>query len=197
MNHYTDTPFSDPRMERWFSKIDESFVGAPPNNTITDPAHIRFSAPSTQYILYDRAPQLLIRYSELKFIEAECNWRLGNASKSNEAYEIAVREALTEREIPESQIAFFVNESSVLPGAENLTLQHIMEQKWISFWLFQSIEAYSDVRRTGYPEMKSGRFPLRIPYPDSERSRNPHAPPQHQYNLYNSGLVGATIDSYI
>lgn len=47
--------------------------------------------------------------------------------------------------------------------------------------------------------MKSGRFPLRIPYPDSERSRNPHVPPQHQYqyNLYNSGLVGATIDSYI
>lgn len=104
MNHYTDTPFSDPRMERWFSKIDESFVGAPPNNTITDPAHIRFSAPSTQYILYDRAPQpliRLIRYSELKFIEAECYWRLDNVSKSNEAIELAVKAALTEREIPE------------------------------------------------------------------------------------------------
>ncbi len=176
MNGYTIEPYSDPRMEMWFSKINGSFVGAPANNTTTDPAHIIFSAPSRENVLYDKAPQPILTYSELKFIEAEAFWRLGNRTKSNEAYEEAVKSALAERNISQTEIDKFISDSLVLPGEDKLTLKHIMEQKWVSFWMFQSLEAYNDVRRTGYPEMTSGRFPLRIPYPDAERSRNPNVP---------------------
>lgn len=176
MNRYTNEPFSDPRMETWFSRINGGFVGAPANNTTTDPAHVIFSAPSRTNVLYDRAPQPILTYSELKFIEAESFLRLGDSVKSNQAYEEAVLNALSERGISQAQIDNFVSGGRVLPGSDKLTLKHIMEQKWVSFWMFQSLEAYNDVRRTGFPQMHSGRFPLRIPYPDTERSRNPNVP---------------------
>ena len=56
-------------------------------------------------------------------------------------------------------------------------MQHIIEQKYISFWMFQAIEAYNDQRRTGIPAMKNPEgTPLRLPYPVSEVSRNPNTP---------------------
>lgn len=176
MNQYTVEPSSDPRMELWFTKIGDQFIGAPADNAITDPAHTIFSAPSRQNVLYDKAPQPILNYSELKFIEAEANLRLGNPEEANNAYEDAVLHALMNAGLSEQEILEYVNQGLVFPGEGNLSLKNIMEQKWLSFWMFQSLEAYNDVRRTGYPSMKSNRFPLRIPYPDSERSRNPNTP---------------------
>jgi hypothetical protein len=53
-----------------------------------------------------------------------------------------------------------------------------MEQKWIALY-GQGIEAWTEFRRTGYPELKpsvinvnAGVIPTRLPYPGSEESLN-------------------------
>ena len=178
LNNFTEPDFTDPRAERWFTKIEDEFVGAPPGEAQTDQDHTTYSAPSTETVLNDEAPQPLLTYDELKFIEAEAQWRLGSESEAYEAYQEAVRAALQRAGISEEDLETYVNQGTVFPGEENLTLEHIIGQKNISFWMFQSAEAYNDYRRTGIPgQLNHPRGPLlRLPYPPSELNLNPNAP---------------------
>jgi hypothetical protein len=177
LNSFNEPGFADPRAERWFTKINGEFVGAPPGEAQTDLTHSIYSAPSTVTVLYDEAPQPLITYDEMKFIEAEAHLRLGNRPQANAAYEEAVMAASRRAGIAEEDIAAYVAQGTVFPGEDGLSLEHIIGQKNISFWMFQSIEAYNDQRRTGIPTMNDPRgTPLRLPYPPSEVNRNPNTP---------------------
>lgn len=178
LQSFNDPGFTDPRAEKWFTKINGEFVGAPSGEAQTDLTHAIYSAPSTATVLYDDAPQPMITYDEMKFIEAEAQLRLGNAALANAAYEEAVTAALRRARIADADITAYVNQGIVFPSEGNLTLEHIIKQKNISFWMFQSIEAYNDQRRTGIPQMNDPRgTPLRLPYPPSEVNRNPNTPP--------------------
>lgn len=175
---FNDPGFADPRAERWFTRINGEFVGAPPGNAQSDLTHSIYSAPSTQTVLYDEAPQPLLTYDEMKFIEAEARLRLGNRPEANAAYQEAVTAACRRAGISQADIDAYVSQGTVFPGADALTQEHIIGQKYISFWMFQSIEAYNDFRRTGIPEMHHARgTPLRLAYPPSEVNRNPNTPP--------------------
>lgn len=177
LRSFNDPGFLDPRGEKWFTKINGEWVGAPTGQAQSDQTHSMYSAPSTETVLYDEAPQPLLTYDEMKFIAAEANLRLGNTLEANQAYEEAVRAACRRAGIPNEDINVYVNQGTVFPGAGNLSLQHIIGQKNISFWMFQSIEAYNDQRRTGIPQMNDPRgTPLRLPYPPSEVNRNPNTP---------------------
>lgn len=177
INSFNDLGFADPRAERWFTKLNGEFVGAPPGQAQTDLTHNIYSAPSRENVLYDEAPQPLLTYDEMKFIEAEAHLRLGNDAEANDAYEEAVSAACRRAGISEGDISAYVNQGEVFPGEGNLELNHIIRQKYISFWMFQSIEAYNDLRRTGIPQMNDpGGTPLRLAYPPSEVNRNPNTP---------------------
>lgn len=167
----------DPRAERWFTKIDGEFVGAPSGEAQSDQTHSVYSAPSTQTVLYDESPQPLLTYDEMKFIEAEANLRLDNRTAANAAYEEAVVEAMRRAVISEENINAYTAQTTVFPGENALDLEHIMNQKYLSFWMFQSLEAFNDYRRTGIPEMNNPLgTPLRLPYPVAEVNRNPNTP---------------------
>ncbi|WPP51912.1 SusD/RagB family nutrient-binding outer membrane lipoprotein [Catalinimonas niigatensis] len=177
INSFNEPGFVDPRAERWFTKIEGEFVGAPSGNAQSDLTHSVYSAPSTETVLYDEAPQPLLTYDEMKFIESEAHLRLGNRPEANAAYEEAVQAALRRSGISEEEIMSYVNQGIVFPGEADLTLEHIIRQKNVSFWMFQSLEAYNDFRRTGIPQMSDPRgTPLRLPYPPSEVNRNPNTP---------------------
>jgi hypothetical protein len=65
------------------------------------------------------------------------------------------------------------SQNTVDVGENNLTLKHIIEQKYIA--CFFSPEVYTDWRRTGFPELtpvKGNAIPRRFPYPQSERLYN-------------------------
>lgn len=190
MNEFTDPGVVDPRAELWFTKIGGEFVGAPPGKAQTDLTHNLYSAPSRVTVLYDEAPQPLLTYDEMKFIEAEAHLRLGNEPQANAAYEEAVIAALHRAGISDTQIADYTSQGTVFPGEANLTLEHIIGQKNISFWMFQSIEAYNDQRRTGIPAMQDpGGTPQRLPYPPSEVSRNPNTPKDiNDITIYERGV---------
>lgn len=167
----------DPRANLWFTKISGNYVGAPPGEARDDLQHTIYSAPSSETVLYNSAPQPLLTFDELKFIESESYHRLGDVDNAYLAYSIAVRAACERVGLNDNEIQNYLTQEEVSPGRENLTLQHIIEQKYISFWMFQSIEAFNDLRRTGIPQMNhpSGT-PLRLAYPESEISRNSNTP---------------------
>ncbi|MEQ6119482.1 SusD/RagB family nutrient-binding outer membrane lipoprotein [Reichenbachiella sp. MALMAid0571] len=176
LKEINDPDFEDPRAEMWFTKIEGEFVGAPAGQSVSDLTHTIYSAP-TDYVLFDAAPQPLITYDEMKFIEAEAYFRKGDMTKANAAYEEAVLTACRRSGITEGDITAYVSQGEVFPGEGNLSLEHIINQKYISFWMFQSIEAYNDYRRTGIPQMNDpGGTPFRLAYPPSEVSRNPNTP---------------------
>lgn len=146
-------------------------TGAPNGTQTNDQASTQFSDP-TEFVLNETSPVQLMTYDELKFIEAEAHLRLGNTVAATTAFREAVTAAM-QRQAPQlssTQIASYV--TSVLAGG--ITLENIIRQKWISFWLFQPIEAFADYRRTDLPVLTHpiSRAPLRFPYPQSELDAN-------------------------
>jgi hypothetical protein len=73
-------------------------------------------------------------------------------------------------------------------GTTQEKVRHIITQKWFSMCGNQGIEAWSEWRRTGFPNFfvisRNSRignvFPVRVPYPDDEVSNNQKFPGQKQ-----------------
>lgn len=65
------------------------------------------------------------------------------------------------------------------------TIEQIITQKWIALNGTQGFEAWSDWRRTGFPNLTpsvtttlpGGQFPLRLIFPSNESASNPNVPP--------------------
>jgi hypothetical protein len=175
---------ADPRANIWFTKIGGKVVTPPTGRANTD-VTLNGTLYSKPLYLQNRASPLpLLTYPELKFIEAEAQLRLGDRAKAYVAYDTAVRSALANAAIfnpaaalTPAQINTYLARPKVLMGADKLTLRDIIAQKYIFLFVFQSQEAYNDVRRTGLitlndPDGNAKRFP----YPVDEISRNANAP---------------------
>lgn len=177
----------DPRANIWFTKIKGQVVPAPNGTEKPD-----FGEPRLDGTLYSKpeilkirnAPMTIISYIELKFIEAEAQLRLGKKIEAYSAYQAAVNAALKNASAFNPSVALtlaqmnaYTSLPKVFMGAENLSLQDIIYQKYIFFYQFQPIESYNDIRRTGLVPVTNpmGRV-NRIPYPDSELSRNSNTP---------------------
>ncbi|NDK54634.1 SusD/RagB family nutrient-binding outer membrane lipoprotein [Pontibacter sp. BT213] len=156
-----------------------TITGAPNGTQTNDQASVQFSDP-TEAVLNETSPLPLMTYDELKFIEAEANLRLGNTVAATTAFTEAVTNAV-QRQTPElsGTQATAVAATAVAGG---VTLQNIIRQKWISFWLFQPIEAFADYRRTGFPALTHpiSAPPARFPYPQSELDANAENVPNVQ-----------------
>ena len=121
----------------------------------------------------------LCSYVEMKFIEAEANFRGGQTGPAATAFNDAVKAsilAVTGAADP----AYEATYASETGGS--ITLEKIMTQKYIA--MFGQIESYTDYRRTGFPSgvtynpnSNLTTVPLRLIYPQTER-------------LYNSNFVG-------
>jgi hypothetical protein len=149
-------------------------INPAPNGTLTnDQANKEFSDP-TIAVLNATAPLPLMTYDELKFIEAEANLRLGNNADALTAFQEGVREAMIRQGINEAAVTDFLASDNLPTTAASLTLQDIIRQKYIAYWLFQPIEAFNDYRRTGFPTLNNplGPAPRRFPYPQSELDAN-------------------------
>lgn len=114
-----------------------------------------------------------ITYAEQKFIEAEAHLMKSSpdAAAAAEAYNEAVAASVLKvtKEANPEYIA------STLANAGNISLQGIIEQKYIA--LFTQMETWNDWRRTGYPILDpivdnnligEGNFRLRWPLPQGE-----------------------------
>lgn len=177
LNSFNDENYADPRAERWFYKIGDEIIGAPSGTNSSDQPHVKYSGISMENVLYENAPLPIVTYAEMKFIEAEANLRVGKTNEAYAAYQEAVRQACLVAGLAEDQVDEYTGQGTVFQGASQLTLNDIIKQKYIYFWMFQPVEAFNDYRRTGIPEMQNPYGVIkRFPYPASELERNPNSP---------------------
>ena len=131
------------------------------------------------------SPMPLISYSELMFIRAEANLRLGFLPTAQNNLSAAIRANMEQIGITEPDITTYLASHSDITSltTEELQLQRIMEEKYVAMFGQGTLEAWVDYRRTGYPVLTpapdavesfdpSGVIPRRYLYPISERSSN-------------------------
>lgn len=127
------------------------------------------SYPGPNLAAFD-APTKLMTYSELKFIEAEAKFVLGQTG-AQEAYEEAVAASML-RITGDANTAWL--DANI--NGDPVTLEKIMTQKYIDG--AATNQPYADYRRTGFPGLTLAsdavisEIPLRFPYPQAELDYN-------------------------
>lgn len=112
--------------------------------------------------------------AEVHFILAEAAVKGWSAGTAELHYNDGVKMSLDSWGIS-SEYANYISGDAAFDVAN--ALQQIIEQKWIASW-GDATEAWFDYRRTGLPELKTGKYafkpalPVRFPYGDSEVGLN-------------------------
>ena len=108
----------------------------------------------THTYLVDAYRQDLVSYREMQFVIAECLQRTNGASKDlRTAYLKGIKASFEEFGFSATGDEYkdYVAQAAVDPGDGNITLEHIMTQKYIA--LFVQPEAFNDWRRTNIPSL--------------------------------------------
>ncbi|WP_079243176.1 SusD/RagB family nutrient-binding outer membrane lipoprotein [Chryseobacterium indologenes] len=159
---------SDPRLPH-YAGLDASggYSGSAPEESNTD------ASPFGSYFAGSASTSnIIFSYSEIKFIEAEAQFRLGNTVGAQAALKAAVSASLID--VTGADNPVFATTASAA-----VTLQNIITQKYSS--LFTTMEPYNDWRRTGFPVLtanqksQSKKIPLRLITPKAERTLNNNA----------------------
>jgi len=116
-----------------------------------------------------------VQFAELKFMEAEALLMTnGDGQDIHDAYIAAISSGLDAYTLDPTT---YLANTMVDPGVGNVTLEHIITQKYLALWT--SPEIYNDWRRTDIPSLtpNSGiRIPVRMPYAQTEILLNPNTP---------------------
>jgi|FLOH01.1.fsa_nt_gi hypothetical protein len=156
---------NDPRLPFYAEKdADGNYTGSIPGSQ-----NANASKPG-KYNAAETSPTVLMSYSELKFIEAECRFALGLAG-AQQAYEAAVAASVLKvtGNANTAWLASNINGVSV-------TLKNIIEQKYIAG--YSTNQPYADYRRTGFPVLSVAlgavipNIPTRFPYAQDELDYN-------------------------
>ncbi len=124
----------------------------------------------------------LITYRELQFIIAET---ATDAGEKQAAYLRGIEASFTEFGLGTADYNAYAGQNAINPGAGNITMNHIMTQKYIG--LFVQPEAFSDWRRTGIPNLTpvtGASVPRRWFYPENEYLFNSSAPARDDQLLF-------------
>jgi len=133
------------------------------------------------------APVKLISTAESFFLQAEAGARgwSGGAADVTNLFNQGITASFAAYGIPEQAAAYISTapDAQLTAGANNIRL--IMTQKYYAMCGFQGFEAWTEWRRTGYPEffvqsaastLGAGRLPLRFLYPNTEITTNLNFP---------------------
>ena len=164
---------SDPRLQ-FYAALDgnDEYTGSDPGSENADASY-----PGT-YNASDNSPTILMSYMEIKFIQAEANFGLGNPTEALAAYKEAVAASVLKVTGLANTTWLDANINTETEGS--LILETIMKQKYIA--LYSQNQPYNDWRRTGFPTLtlaagaKLNEIPRRFPYGQSEIDYNLNTP---------------------
>jgi len=133
---------------------------------------------TTGFYSTDDAPLLLFTFSEQKFIEAEAAFRSGDKDRALAAFMTGIRSNMEKIGVSEDAISQYLQDRYPDLTASELTLQQIMDEKYVA--LFLQPETWNDARRFDYQytgftmpvNSNLNDFIRRLEYPDTEKSRN-------------------------
>ncbi|THH41093.1 SusD/RagB family nutrient-binding outer membrane lipoprotein [Neolewinella litorea] len=135
------------------------------------------SFPGLAFVGID-APAVMLTYSEVLFNRAEAAARGWIDGDAEELYDAAITASMMQHGISHTDaIEDYLEQEEVAYDAANFE-KSIGQQKWIALY-FQGLEAWSEWRRLGYPELDPApaaivikTIPTRRGYPDNEFSLN-------------------------
>ncbi|AKD02298.1 SusD/RagB family nutrient-binding outer membrane lipoprotein [Pontibacter korlensis] len=201
-------PANDPRIEVLFDKYGRNVSGTFQQNAEFRAMPMSFGAEEQtqrreEYAILDSAtflfngnlPGIVITAAEVNFLKAEAFERWGGGDPE-QAYETALKQSVDfyynlhntssssrQKETPptsEEVNAFIENPAVAYAGSQEEKLAKIWTQKWVHFGFLQSVQSWSEYRRTGYPQLTfvpatlAGYEapPTRLVYPSSEMAYN-------------------------
>lgn len=154
---------------------------------------------SITFLFNRNFPGIVMTSAEVHFLKAEAFQRWGNTADAKASYDAGVADAVNfmfslhqgnsqyneeEKEtVSTDEIDdLLVNPEIEYTGTNDELLEKIWTQKWLSFGFMQSIQSWAEVRRTKTPALVflpdnstpgSQLPPVRLVYPDSEKTNNP------------------------
>jgi len=160
------------------------YVGVPPGTFRWDlPGGSGTASGIQPYIKVITAPFLHVSYSESQLLLAEAAFRGWVSGSAADYYKKGVEAGIKQLEIygapaaSQANINTYLSAKPLMAGTEK---EQIGTQLWVTY-LFNSIEAYSNWRRTGYPHLlpitasdsqTGGVTPTRLYYPNDEMQKN-------------------------
>ena len=177
----TNTDPQDPRLTV-FAQLNDAGIYQGIPNGITGLAEFGLTNEGTSrfgdlYAAQD-APAYFMTYAEVEFIRAEAAARGWIADDPATAYDEAVRVSMEQNGITDAAAidAFLAAPNIAYDAATGL--EQIATQKWLALW-GQSIEAWTNWRRTGFPDIpvalhdkNNGVIPRRLMYGSVEAATN-------------------------
>ncbi|MBL7810835.1 MAG: SusD/RagB family nutrient-binding outer membrane lipoprotein [Bacteroidetes bacterium] len=195
---------SDPRIDILFKKastgasagqyvgmVQGAAYGFP---TTSSTQHTNWSLPSNavgggqNQAAGKAAPVYLMSAAESYFLQAEAyarGWATGSTGKDE--YENGVVASFAQWGLTPGDAATYLGGAGVAyptGGSATDKVKAIITQKWYSFCGSQNVEAWTEFRRTKYPDfltpsttstLSAGKFPARFVLPSDEITRNPNA----------------------
>lgn len=165
----------DPRLAVYAEPLDDgTYVGHPAGDPLDEASLVG------EYFAKKDAIVMLMSYAELKFIEAEANFQLGNLPEAATAYNDAVKASLLKYGV--SDAAWEANNAAETAGT--ISIETIMTGKYIATFLQD--ETFVDWRR--YDNLiglnlaanaNESEIPRRFPYPTNERIYNSENMPEY------------------
>jgi hypothetical protein len=124
-------------------------------------------------------PSYIMTYAEYSFIKAEAAERGWISGSAAQFYKDGITAAMQMWGVSDADIATYLAQSAVAYKGGQAGLAQIGVQKWIALFT-QGFEAWSEWRRTGYPNLTpalnaatpDGQIPRRVVYPQTEQSFN-------------------------
>jgi len=136
------------------------------NNLLTE-----YSEPNTATIANFSAPSIILSYSEVEFLLAEAALRGWGPGTPEQHFHAAIRanmemsslfpnSEITPMEITDAEITSYLA-SHPLSGSEDEQMRQIHTQFYLAHYMYLDFfEAWSNWRRTGYPDLAEITYPL-------------------------------------
>jgi len=179
---------NDPRLPIYATPLEDGvsykgFVNGLTDNYFVAAIEEEHSFPG-QYLVGKGAPVFLMTAEEIAFLQAECALFSLGGTDANGHYRRGIQLCMERVGVSADDMAtFLATPTTTLTGTQEEQFEQIGTQAWLAF-APNVAEAYSYMRRTGYPIVEDrdgiltdkgdteGELPSRIIYPLSEKLRN-------------------------
>lgn len=138
--------------------VDLAKVDSSPETSDSSYVGLRSTDDNKLFYTQQSSPYYLLTYSEVKFIQAEVYFREGDKANALTAYKDGIRADMENIGVAANEISDFLASAAVAQTTSELTLSHIMMQKYIT--LTYSPEVWTDLRRCDYCIGAGGTYDL-------------------------------------
>ncbi len=144
----------------------ESNSGMPPTHKIEWYPDLYSSVLTT-----DTSAITFITREELHFMAAEGYFWAQDKSKAADHLRLGITSHMLRMGVPQNLIDEYLNNPDLVPGSSNITISHIMREKYKAMYL--QPEQWNDLRRYGYSNDQNGRtYANTVVYPGLRRPHN-------------------------